>query len=91
MPQGLLNKILESVRFNQGFGTLKYLAAAPMDQTWHQIPAGKTPRVKDVMAFEAAALKKAGVDFYAVPPRYHTPCFTHTFEGGYSAGYYAYI
>ena len=42
------------------------------------------------MAFEAAALKKAGVDFAAVGPRYHTPYFSHVFSGGYSAGYYAY-
>ena len=42
------------------------------------------------MAFEAAALKKAGVDYAAVPPRYKTPYFSHIM-GGYSAGYYAYI
>jgi peptidyl-dipeptidase Dcp len=43
------------------------------------------------MAFEAAALKKAGVDFPPVPPRYRTAYFSHAFSGGYSAGYYSYI
>jgi peptidyl-dipeptidase Dcp len=91
MPQALQDKILASVKFNQGFDTLEYLEAAMMDQDWHQIPAGRTPKAKDVMAFESAALKRAGVDFSAAPPRYHTPYFSHIFAGGYAAGYYAYI
>ena len=41
--------------------------------------------------FEAAALRKAGVDFAPVPPRYRTAYFSHAFGGGYSAGYYSYI
>jgi peptidyl-dipeptidase Dcp len=44
-----------------------------------------------VIAFEDAALKKAGVDFEAVPPRYRTTYFSHIFSSGYSAGYYSYI
>lgn len=91
MPQALMDKILTATKFNEGFATSEYLAAALLDQAWHQMSAGKTPQAKDVMAFETAALKKAGVDFYAVPPRYHTPYFAHIFEGGYAAGYYAYI
>ena len=42
------------------------------------------------MDFEAAALKKVGLDYAPVPPRYRTPYFSHIM-GGYSAGYYAYI
>lgn len=91
MPQALMDKILAASRFNQGFDTAEYLAAAIMDQAWHQIPASSAPQAKDVMSFEAAALKKAGVDYYAVPPRYHTPYFAHAFYEGYDAGYYAYI
>jgi len=91
MPQALLEKIMASVKFNQGFDTLEYLEAAIVDQNWHQIPAGKTPHTKDVIAFEAATLKRAGVDYYAVPPRYHSPYFAHIFQNSYSAGYYAYI
>ena len=44
-----------------------------------------------MVGFEAAALKKAGVDFAPVPPRYRSGYFSHTFSGGYSAGYYSYI
>jgi peptidyl-dipeptidase Dcp len=91
MPQALVDKVLAARKFNEGFATSEYLAAALVDQTWHQITASQAPAAKDVMAFEEAALKKSGVDFYAVPPRYHSPYFAHIFSNDYSAGYYAYI
>ena len=49
------------------------------------------PDAEGVLAFEAAALKNYGVDFAPVPPRYRSTYFSHTFSGGYSAGYYSYI
>jgi peptidyl-dipeptidase Dcp len=90
MPKELLDKVLASSKFNQGFTTTEYLGAALLDQRWHQMPASQVPDAKGVMPFEAAALAKDGVDFYAVPPRYRTPYFSHIM-GGYAAGYYAYI
>src|SRR5690606_13868086 len=59
----------------------------------HQLPPGKTPSEEEIAQFEANALKEAGVDFYAVPPRYRSTYFLHIFSSpiGYSAGYYAYI
>jgi peptidyl-dipeptidase Dcp len=93
MPQELMDKVLAARKFNQGYATTEYLAAAMLDQAWHQLPAGKTPAQAEVDDFEAAALKNAGVDFYAVPPRYRSTYFSHVFASpiGYSAGYYAYI
>ena len=60
-----------------------------LDQAWHQLKPAEVPN--DALAFEASALKKAGVDFAPVPPRYRTTYFSHAFAGGYSAGYYSYI
>jgi peptidyl-dipeptidase Dcp len=91
MPKALLDKVLAARKFNAGFTTGEYLSAAILDQSWHQIPAGQTPEAKEVMPFEAAALKKANIDYPLVPPRYHTPYFSHIFSNGYAAGYYAYI
>lgn len=91
MPKELLDKVLAARKFNAGFTTGEYLAAAMLDQSWHQIAPGQTPEAKDVMAFEAAALKKDNVDYALVPPRYHTSYFSHIFSNGYAAGYYAYI
>ncbi|HEY3663839.1 MAG TPA: M3 family metallopeptidase [Chthoniobacterales bacterium] len=89
MPKELLDKVLAAEKFNQGFKTTEYLAATLLDQAWHQLKPSEVPN--DVLAFEASALKKAGVDFAPVPPRYRTTYFSHAFAGGYSAGYYSYI
>ncbi len=89
MPKELLDKVMAAEKFNQGFKTTEYLAAALLDQAWHQMKPDEVP--KDALAFEASALKKAGVDFAPVPPRYRTAYFSHAFAGGYSAGYYSYI
>ena len=89
MPKELLDKVQASAQFNEGFRTTEYLAASLLDQAWHQLSPSQIPT--DVLAFEAQALKKAGVDFAPVPPRYRTTYFSHTFSGGYSAGYYGYL
>ena len=89
MPKELLDKVLAAKKFNQGFMTTEYLAAALLDLRWHQLTPAQVPT--DVLAFEAGALKDAGVDFAPVPPRYRTTYFSHSFSGGYSAGYYAYL
>lgn len=90
MPKELLDKVLATSKFNQGFATTEYLGSAMLDQSWHQVGADKIPEADGVMAFEAAALKANGTDYTAVPPRYRTPYFSHIM-GGYAAGYYAYI
>jgi peptidyl-dipeptidase Dcp len=91
MPPELLEKVLAAQKFNQGYATTEYLAAALLDQAWHQIDAAQAPAAADVPAFEAAALKESGLDYAPVPPRYHSTYFSHIFESGYSAGYYAYL
>ena len=89
IPQALLAKMLATQKFNQGFATTEYLSASLIDQAWHQRKAGDVPT--DVPAFEAESLKKVGLDFAAVPPRYRSTYFAHAFSNGYSAGYYSYI
>ncbi|MDB5935137.1 MAG: dipeptidyl carboxypeptidase [Massilia sp.] len=91
MPKELLDKVLAAKKFNQGFMTTEYLAASLLDQRWHQLTPAQVPAPSDVLTFEANALKEAGVDFAPVPPRYRTTYFSHSFSGGYSAGYYAYL
>ncbi|MCG9696175.1 M3 family metallopeptidase [Shewanella sp. Isolate11] len=89
IPEALLQKLLKSRSFNQGFDTLEYMSAALVDLEWHSLPAG-TP-LQDVAKFEASALEKHGVNLAAVPPRYKSTYFAHAFPGGYSASYYAYM
>ncbi|WP_115718376.1 M3 family metallopeptidase [Gallaecimonas mangrovi] len=89
IPAELLQKLLASRKFNQGFDSLEYVEAALLDMEWHSFKAGTD--TGDVMAFEDKALEKHGVKMAVVPPRYKSPYFSHTFAGGYSAGYYAYL
>lgn len=89
IPAELLQKVMKSRSFNQGFDTLEYMSAALLDMEWHSLSADEA--LQDVNAFEAAALKKHGVDLAAVPPRYKSTFFSHSMGGGYSAGYYAYM
>jgi len=91
MPQDLLAKVLAAQKFDQGYATTEYLAAALLDQSWHRITVEQAPGAVDVAKFEAAALKANGIDYPVIPPRYHSTYFSHVFAGGYSAGYYAYL
>jgi peptidyl-dipeptidase Dcp len=91
MPPELLDKVLAAQKFDQGYATTEYLAAALLDQSWHRISASEAPAAAGVAAFEAAALRACGIDYAQVPPRYHSAYFSHIFAGGYSAGYYAYL
>ena len=91
MPADLLERVLATQQFNQGFATTEYLAASLLDQAWHQITADEVPAAADVEAFEADALEAAGVALDAVPPRYRSTYFSHIWSSGYSAGYYSYI
>jgi len=88
MPASLVDKIKRSRTFNQGFATTELLEASLLDFAWHTLPAGGAPA--DADAFEAAALQRYDVAVPEVPPRYHSTYFAHIWNGGYSAGYYAY-
>jgi peptidyl-dipeptidase Dcp len=89
IPADLLDKVMRSRSFNQGFDTLEYISAALLDMEWHTL--GADAPLQNPQEFEAAALKKHGVDLPAVPPRYKSNFFSHSMGGGYSAGYYAYM
>ena len=91
MPQELIDKVLATETFNQGFATTEYLAASLLDQAWHQLTVDEVPKSEGVAAFEAAALSQAGIAVDAVPPRYRSTYFSHIWGSGYSAGYYSYI
>ncbi|MBT3478778.1 MAG: M3 family metallopeptidase [Candidatus Marinimicrobia bacterium] len=90
MPKELLDKVLATQKFNQGFATTEYLAASILDQALHQLTPDQVPESVDLIAFEADALKSGGVAMDAIPPRYRSTYFSHII-GGYSAGYYSYI
>ena len=89
LPQAALDGLAAAATWGEGFGTTEYLGATLLDLAWHELSPGET--VADPAAFEAEALRRAGVALDLVPPRYRTGYFKHIFAGGYAAAYYAYI
>ncbi len=87
IPDSLIQKIQNSVLFNQGFETVEYLAAAILDMDYHEMTK---PEEVDVVKFETDAMNKIGL-ISEIIPRYRTTYFAHIFGGGYAAGYYVYI
>jgi peptidyl-dipeptidase Dcp len=88
MPAALVTKIKNSQTFNQGFAFTELLEASLLDFAWHTLAPGAIPA--DVDAFETASLARYNVLVPEVPPRYRSTYFSHIWDGGYSAGYYAY-
>jgi peptidyl-dipeptidase Dcp len=89
IPKDLLAKAIAASKFNKGYETLEYMAAALVDLGWHSLTEEQIP--SDVESFEKELLNRFGVDFAPVPPRYRSSYFAHVWSGGYSAGYYAYL
>ncbi|MDR0738285.1 MAG: M3 family metallopeptidase, partial [Prevotellaceae bacterium] len=87
IPGALIDKIQKSKKFNQGFTTCEFLAAAILDMNWYTL---QTAELQDVEQFEKEAMDKIDLT-YAIIPRYRSTYFTHVFGGGYAAGYYSYI
>lgn len=86
IPQELIDKLEKSSHFNQGFETTEFMAAALLDMAYH---TRKTTDPIDVEKFEKETLDNLGL-IPEITVRYRSPYFSHIFDGGYSAGYYAY-
>ena len=89
MPQALVDRIKKARLFNQGFALTEYIAAALVDMAWHTLSADGAPQ--NLETFEHEVLRRYHIDLRAVPPRYATTYFAHIWDGGYHAGYFAYL
>ena len=86
MPDSLIAKIENSALFNQGFMTTELIAASILDMKYHELTEVQD---LDVDAFEKQQMDAIGL-MPEILPRYRSTNFSHIFNGGYSAGYYAY-
>jgi peptidyl-dipeptidase Dcp len=89
MPEELAAKIRKADTFNRGYGMTELLAAAELDMQWHFLSPDAPLQNPD--EFEKQALEKTHLNVSYVPPRYRSSYFSHIWESGYSAGYYAYL
>ena len=88
IPQALVDKMIKSGKYGQGFATTEYLAASYLDMDYHVLK--EIPADLDIEKFEAKVLGDRGL-IRQIPSRYRSTYFGHTMEGGYTAGYYSYI
>jgi len=86
IPDELIDKIQYASLFNQGFITVEFVAAAPIDMKYHSLTDEKDI---DIRAFEKEFFSRRGL-VPEIAPRYRTTYFSHII-GGYSAGYYSYL
>ncbi len=88
MPKVLLDRLLATRTFNQGFTTVEYTACALVDLDLHSLP---DTGALDVTAYEQRDLERIGMPAEIVM-RHRLPHFQHLFSGGgYAAGYYSYM
>ena len=87
IPVELVRKILNSLKFNQGFMTTELCAAAILDMKWHELESVDGISVAD---FEKKVCDEMGL-IPEIAPRYRTTYFNHIFSSGYAAGYYGYL
>ncbi len=88
MPKTLLDRLLATRTFNQGFATVEYTACALVDLDLHSLP--------DASGLDVTEYERRDLERIAMPPeivmRHRLPHFQHLFSGGgYAAGYYSYM
>ena len=84
----LVQKINNSLKFNQGFMTAELCAASILDMKWHEL---SNVEGIDIDKFEAQVAKEIGL-IPEITFRYRSTYFNHIFGGsGYNAGYYGYL
>jgi peptidyl-dipeptidase Dcp len=86
IPDALIDKIVNSGLFNQGFITIEYLAACLLDMKYHTLTE---PQDLNINKFEKEYLDSIGL-IPEIISRYRSTYFSHII-GGYAAGYYGYI
>ncbi len=86
MPRALLDRLMAARNFDQGFGTVEYVASALVDLAFHEGAAPVDPMARQAEVLAALDMPRA------IRMRHATPHFSHVFAGdGYSAGYYSYM
>ncbi|MDR4988414.1 MAG: M3 family metallopeptidase [Bacteroidales bacterium] len=92
MPEALMDRIVASAHFNQGFATVEFLMSTYLDMEYHTIT---TPFAEDMLDDVSINVERETIKKYGMIPqinyRWQSTNFQHIFSGGYAAGYYSYL
>ena len=87
IPQELIDKLVASGNFNQGFVTTELAGASLLDLYWGKHNGENV----DVFGFERQVADQIGMPA-EITYRYRSPYFKHIFgDDGYASGYYTYL
>jgi peptidyl-dipeptidase Dcp len=86
IPASITEKLINSGKFNMGFATVEFLAAALLDMEYHTLADTAELNIRD---FEEKTLNKYGL-IPEIKPRYRSTYFNHIWSSGYASGYYSY-
>ncbi len=86
IPDDLIQKIIDSDKYQSGYATVRQLSFGLNDMAWHSL---KDAFSGDVVEFEKEAMKATEL-FPGVEGTAFSTGFSHIFDGGYAAGYYGY-
>jgi peptidyl-dipeptidase Dcp len=86
IPADIVDKLDRASKFNTGFATVEFLAAALLDMEYHTLTE---PADLDIREFEKNVLNKYGL-IPEIKPRYRSTYFNHIWASGYASGYYSY-
>jgi peptidyl-dipeptidase Dcp len=88
MPKALLDRLLATRTYGQGFAIVEYTSSALVDLDLHAVPE---PGNLDIDVFERKTLDAIHMPAEIVM-RHRLPHFQHLFSGGgYAAAYYSYL
>jgi peptidyl-dipeptidase Dcp len=86
IPPELVNRIVESRNFMEGYATMRQLNFGRLDMAYH---TREIPLEQDIFDFEKEATKETKI-LPEVDGELISSSFAHIFSGGYAAGYYSY-
>ena len=86
IPAEIVEKFDKASKFNMGFSTVEFLAAALLDMEYHILSEPVDLNIRD---FEKETLDKYGL-ITEIKPRYRSTYFNHIWSSGYASGYYSY-
>ncbi|MDE5422460.1 M3 family metallopeptidase [Ancylomarina sp. DW003] len=86
IPADLVQKIIDSGNFHQGYAFIRQISFGLNDMAWHSV---EKPIEASVAEFETEAMQATEL-FPRLETSCMSPAFSHIFAGGYAAGYYGY-
>lgn len=86
IPQQLIDKIISSKNYLEGYQSERQLSFGAVDMGWHSV---KKPITESPIEFEKEKMGPMNI-FTPVENSCFSARFSHIFAGGYAAGYYGY-